>query len=119
MNIEQKIVDDLAALNLPIYEQGQAPGGQLPDEFLTYYIVDTVDTVHYNNLPAFTEYQTQLNIYTTDPSRVETLRKQIMKTLISKGWTRQGVGTSGMFEDRTTYTAWFMVFYFSVKESEV
>lgn len=119
MNIEQKIVDDLAALDLPIFEQGTWTGGELPDEFITYFVADSYDTAHYDNLPAVCEFQLQVNFYTMNPENIPTTRAKISKALLQKGWTREGLGTSGTFEDRTTFAAWFMVFYFSTNDVEV
>lgn len=117
MDIEQKIIDDLAALDLPIFEQGTWTGGELPDEFLTYFIADSYDTAHYDNLPAQIEFQVQLNFYTLNPENIKTTRAEISKMLLRKGWMRDGLGTSGSFEDKTTFTAWHMVFYFAIKET--
>lgn len=119
MNIEQKLIDDLAALNLPIFEQGTMTGGELPDEFLTYFVSDSYDTAHYDNLPANCEFQIQLNIYTVNPENIQTLRAKISRLLLGAGWTRDGLGTSGSFEDRTAFAAWFMLFYFATNEVEV
>lgn len=115
-SIEERIYSDLAPVGVPVFEQGQWTGGELPQEFITYYFSDSTDIRHYDNMPALCEQQAQVNIYATDPARIDVLRGQVFSALLSQGWTRQGRGYAGELDDETQRAAWFMVFYLTTKE---
>lgn len=116
MTIEERIYADLAALAVPVFEQGQWTGDDLPEEFATYYAADSTDIRHFDNVPFMTMHTMQVNIYATDPARLETLRAGASSALLGKGWTRDGRGYAGGLDDKTGLTAWHMVFYFAEKE---
>lgn len=114
--IEQRIVDDLATLGLPVFQQGDWTGGELPEEFVTYFPADSVDVAHYDGLPAYTDDLMQVNAYAVDPDSVATLRKAVSDALLAKGWTRDGRGYAGELDEKTGRAAWHMTFHYFSKE---
>ena len=115
-SIEERIFADLAPVGLAVFEQGTWAGGDLPEEFITYYFSDSTDLAHYDNLPAIAEVQAQVNVYASDPARIDVLRKAVCRALYAKGWTRDGRGYAENVNDATGRSGWFMIFYFAEKE---
>lgn len=118
MTIEQTTWDVLAGVGIEAFEQGQWAGGELPDAFATYYVADSTDVRHYDNLPTMCEFQVQVNFYARNPDELATMRKEASDAFLSSGWTRQGRGNSGGLDDKTGLWGWHMVFYLTTRESE-
>lgn len=97
-----EIFNDLAELNIPVYEQGSAPEN-LPDEYFTFSEDYTSDLVSADNTPKSIVYEFTIKYYT---NHAETLYSRLIEALAllkRKGYITTGVG----YRNETYRDTWF------------
>lgn len=96
------IFDDLQELNIPVYEEGNAPE-ELPDEYLTVSEDYTSDNLAADNEPKEILYEFTIKYYTKDANTIYTGLLGAMSLLKSKGYITTGVG----YYNTTYKNTWF------------
>lgn len=104
MEVKQLLIDTLSSFNYPIYLQGSlSEDSDYPSSFFTYFNNETSDDEFYDNQESITIWNFDLNIYSTDPSVVNstfTIAKPLLK---SAGFIVDGVGYD-VLSDSAAYT---------------
>ena len=96
------IFDDLSDLNLPVYEEGNAPEN-LPDEYFTISEDYTSDHLSADNVPKEILYEFTIKYYTKDASTIYSGLLKAMTLLKRKGYITSGVG----YFNNTYKNTWF------------
>lgn len=95
------IFDDLKALNIPVYTEGDAPS-ELPNDFYTISEDYTSDNLNGDNKPLEVLYVFTLKYYTKNPNDVYTGLNEAIDLLKNKGYLIDGVGYHSQ-----SYNGWF------------
>lgn len=98
-----KINDDLKELNIPCYEQGDAPE-ELPDEYFTFSEDYTSDNLNANNEALEHLYEFTLCFYTKNIERLYDGLNEAISLLKSKGYIISGVGYKNATYKKTWYS---------------
>lgn len=86
-----KIYEDLAELNVPIYEEGNAPE-VLPDEYFTFREDYSSDHLSADNTTKEILYEFTLKYYTTNAETIYSRMNEALQLLKSKGYITTGNG---------------------------
>ena len=86
-----KIYEDLAELNIPIFEQGNAPA-TLPNEYFTFSEDYTSDNLSADNETKEVLYEWTLRFYTKDRETIYSRLEEALALLKRKGYITTGVG---------------------------
>ena len=79
--------------NIPFrFERFDCDLSQLPDTFLTYFLVSDPPTAHYDNNEASHEVRVQVSLFYRDISVINTLPDKIIKAFTATGFKRAGCG---------------------------
>lgn len=97
-----KIFEDLAELNIPIFEEGNAPA-ELPDEYFTFSEDYTSDNLSADNATQEVLYEFTIKYYTKDASTLYSGILAAIRLLKSKGYITSGVG----YFNNTYHDTWF------------
>ena len=95
------IYNDLAGLNLPVYQQGTAPE-KLPDSFFTVWEDYSADNLNGDNAVIQIRHEWTLIYYTKDYSTVFSGLQGAIDLLKSKGYVLTGAG----YDFNGNYGAW-------------
>lgn len=106
------IYDDLGELNIPVYQEGDAPQS-LPNEFYTISEDATTDNVNGDNEVKQYLYEFTLKWYTKNRSNLYEGLNKAIELLKSKGYTISGLGYSN-----STYNATWVSRQVDVKKLE-
>ena len=109
--MKQKFIDILEK-HCPndVYLQGSMNAEEAyPDEFITFFVVQTNDLAHYDNAVHSVGWQFAVIYYSNDPTKVNTKPFQISADLKAAGFIQQGKG-SDILSDEQTHTGWAMDF---------
>ena len=118
MTVRDKIINTLESLGYEINLQGSYEIDDIPDSFITYYIASAQDLEHYNNKPAKTGYNININFYSRKMSLINTVPELISDALLTAGFTREGPGYDAGLDKDTGHYGWLMDFYL-VERKEV
>lgn len=97
-----KIYEDLAGLNIPIFEQGNAPE-TLPDEYFTFSEDYSSDHLSADNNTKEILYEFTLKYYTKNAETLYSRLIEALQLLKSKGYITSGVG----YRAETYHETWF------------
>lgn len=104
MNIPELFINTVSGLGLPTIRQGSlAPDESYPPAFFTFWNSDSLDSGHYDNLPAGIVWDFDLNCYSTDPIQIYTLMDQAAAALRAQGFIISGRGYD-VASDEVTHT---------------
>lgn len=109
--MKQKLIDVLEK-HCPnnVYLQGSMNAEEdYPDEFITFFVVQTNDLAHYDNAVLSVGWQFAVIYYSNDPTKVNTKPFQIAADLKAAGFIQHGKG-SDILSDEQTHTGWAMDF---------
>jgi len=91
INIYELTYNALAPLGYPVKEQGTYPPGTiLPETYITYFLVDSPNETHYDNVPESTTNRIQLCIYSKKPSIKQTGDKTLKSVMLPGSFLRVG-----------------------------
>lgn len=96
------IYEDLAELNIPIYEQGNAPE-DLPDEYFTFSEDYSSDHLSADNTTKEILYEFTLKYYTKNAETIYSRLIEALTLLKSKGYITTGNG----YRNETYHNTWF------------
>lgn len=97
-----EIFNDLAELNIPVFEQGSAPE-VLPDEYFTFSEDYSSDHVSADNTTKEILYEFTLRYYTKNAETLYSRLIEALQLLKSKGYITTGVG----YRCETYRETWF------------
>lgn len=93
MNVRDTLINALVPLGYEIALQGSyADEEPLPESFITYFIIDSVDKSFYDDAPKMSDYRIQLVFYSKKMSLVKTVPDLIYQSLKAVGFIRTGKG---------------------------
>jgi len=98
MDIRDRVCDTLKPLGVDVVQQGSFPDEELPAKVITYWVVASPDTRHYNGRIAMTIPKIQIAFYSNDPSELLTLPDQISNMLLAAGFHRDGNWRDAAYE---------------------
>ena len=104
------LISLLETLGYPVIRQGSlADDEPYPSTFITFWVGDTEDGVHYDNKPSCYWWTFEINIYSNDPTLLETEATKIKELLQNNGYQQNGKGYDAA-SDEPTHTGWGMIF---------
>lgn len=81
------------------------PDAKYPDTLITFLIIDSYNAADFDNETALTAFTATVNVYSVDPSIVQTLSDDIRKKLKAAGFIPDGRGRD-LNSSENNYTAW-------------
>lgn len=85
--MEDTLISLLETFGFPVIRQGSlAPNQAYPDTFFTFWNNDETGESFYDNQTASVDYEYDINVYSTDPSRVYDLQASARSLLKQNGW---------------------------------
>lgn len=93
MDVKQLLIDTLASFNYPIYLQGTlSDEDSVPPSFFTFFNNSTMDDAFYDNTETETIWDFDLNIYSSDPTVVNSALLEAKPLLKAAGFIVDGKG---------------------------
>lgn len=98
------LIKTLEPFGYPIFLQGSlAKDEKYPDSFFTFWNNDTSDGSHYDDTPANYVWNFDLNFYSTDPDKVNSILLEAKQKLIENDFIVSGKGYD-IASDEPTHT---------------
>lgn len=102
--MEDKLIEILETLGYPVIRQGSlAPDKEYPDNFFTFWNNDSPDHSHYDNAEYGTEWDFDVNFYSTDPEKTYKILADARIKLKQNRWIIPGKGYD-VASDEVTHT---------------
>ena len=93
MDVKGLLIETLQSFNYPIYLQGSlSDDDEYPDSFFTFFNNGTSDDRFYNNTETCVIWDLDLNIYSIDPSIVNSTLRTVKPLLKAAGFIVEGLG---------------------------
>lgn len=110
--MEDKLIEILETFGYPVIRQGSlGPDEEYPDSFFTFWNNDSPDHAHYDNAEYGTEWDFDVNFYSTDPEKTYKVLADARIELKQNKWIIPGKGYD-VASDEVTHTGRGMrVFY--------
>lgn len=110
--MEDKLIEILETFSYPVIRQGSlGPDEEYPDSFFTFWNNDSPDHAHYDNAEYGTEWDFDVNFYSTDPEKTYKVLADARIKLKQNKWIVPGKGYD-VASDEVTHTGRGMrVFY--------
>ena len=104
MLIKDLFIDTISSFGYPVLLQGSmSEDDKYPDNFFTFYNNDTAGGAFYDNKENQTEWDFDLNFYSNDPEKVNTILVQAKALLKDAGFKVDGKGHD-VASDEPTHT---------------
>lgn len=85
--MEDALITILESFNYPVFRQGSmSDDDAYPETFITFWNNDSPDHSHYDNDEYGTEWDFNVYVYSSDPSRTYSLLDEIRAELKTNGW---------------------------------
>lgn len=102
--MEDNLIQILEALGYPVIRQGSlSPDEEYPDSFFTFWNNDSPDHAHYDNAEYGTEWDFDVNFYSTDPEKTYKVLADARIKLKQNKWIVPGKGYD-VASDEVTHT---------------
>lgn len=102
--MEDNLIQILEALGYPAIRQGSlSPDEEYPDSFFTFWNNDSPDHAHYDNTEYGTEWDFDVNFYSTDPEKTYKVLADARIKLKQNKWIIPGKGYD-VASDEVTHT---------------
>lgn len=102
--LEDLLIEKLKSFGFPVKRQGSlAENEPYPDSFFTFWNVEAFGDSFYDNLEHRTNWQFDVNFYSTDPALVYTMLLEAKTVLLAAGFTVSGKGYD-VTSDEITHT---------------
>lgn len=110
--MEDELIEILETFGYPVVRQGSlGPDEEYPDSFFTFWNNDSPDHAHYDNAEYGTEWDFDVNFYSTDPEKTYQVLADARIKLKQNKWIIPGKGYD-VASDEVTHTGRGMrVFY--------
>lgn len=96
------LLDILKSFEYPVYRQGSMSDKKVyPETFLTFWCNDTPDHAHYDNAEYLTDYDFNVYVYSSKPSKVYELIAAVRAKLKESGWSVPSKGFDAMSDEKT------------------
>lgn len=104
VDVKQLLIDTLAPFGYPIYLQGSLGADEAyPATFFTFWNNETNDAAFYDNGETETIWVFDLNVYSSDPSVVNSVLREAKGMLKAVGFIVDGLGYD-LVSDEPTHT---------------
>lgn len=91
--MEEKLITVLESFGYPVWRQGsQAENETYPDDFFTFWNVDSYDTSQYDGKTCGIRWDFDVNFYSTNPTRTYCVLESARKKLKAQGFVISGRG---------------------------
>lgn len=102
--MEDNLIQILETLGYPVIRQGSlSPDEEYPDSFFTFWNNDSPDHSHYDNAEYGTEWDFDVNFYSTDPEKTYKVLADARIKLKQNKWIIPGKGYD-VASDEVTHT---------------
>lgn len=102
--MEDALIEILESFNYPVYRQGSMSNDSVyPATFITFWNNDSLDHSHYSNTEYGTNWDFEVNVYSSDSELTYSVLKDIRNALKSAGWVVVGKGHD-IVSDEATHT---------------
>ena len=104
VDVKQLFIDEIETFGYPVMLQGTlAEDEQYPESFFTFWNNSTYDREFYDNVGYAVVWDFDLNFYSTDAEKVNTMLKSAKAALKKRGFIIDGVGYD-IVSDEPTHT---------------
>lgn len=102
--MEDCLIELLSSFGYEVFRQGSlAEDAPYPDSFFTFWNNDSADHAHYDNEDYGTEWDFDVNFYSTDPEKTYQVLADARKLLKQNKWIIPGKGHD-VASDEATHT---------------
>lgn len=102
--MEDKLIEILETFGYSVVRQGSlGPDEEYPDSFFTFWNNDSPDHAHYDNAEYGTEWDFDVNFYSTDPEKTYQVLADARIKLKQNKWIIPGKGYD-VASDEVTHT---------------
>ena len=85
--MEDALISILEKFNVPVYRQGSMSNDEAyPDTFFTFWNNESQDHAHYDNADYGTDWDFDVNVYSTNPPLTYSLLEDAREALKAEGW---------------------------------
>ena len=102
--MEDNLIQILESLGYPVYRQGSmSDEDTYPETFFTFWNNESLDHAHYDNSEYGTDWNFDVNVYSSDPSLTYSVLNEARALLKAAGWIISGKGYD-IASDEATHT---------------
>ncbi len=110
--MEDNLISILESFGFPVLRQGSlSDDEEYPDNFFTFWNIDSPDHSHYNNNDYGTDWAYDVNFYSNDPENTYNILATARATLKAAGWIVNGKGYD-VTSDEISHTGRGMEVYY-------
>lgn len=113
--VEDVLIEILTELGYPVLRQGSLSFDEnYPEHFFTFWNNDTSDHSHYNNSEYGTDWDFDINFYSTNPEKTYSVLAEARTRLKENGWVIPGRGYDVKSDEITHTGRGLRAFYLQV-----
>lgn len=102
--MEDNLIEVLSSFGYPVYRQGSMSNDEIyPETFFTFWNNDSLDHSHYDNAEYGTEWDFDVNIYSSNPELTYSVLANARIALKAAGWIIPSKGYD-VASDEATHT---------------
>lgn len=102
--MEDNLITILESFGYPVYRQGSMSNDAVyPATFITFWNNDSLDHSHYDDTEYGTNWDFEVNVYSSDPELTYSVLAEIRKALKAASWVVVGKGHD-VVSDEATHT---------------
>lgn len=102
--MEDNLIEALSSFGYPVYRQGSMSNDEsYPETFFTFWNNNSTDHSHYDDENYGTEWDFDVNVYSSNPESVYTILANARIALKQAGWIISGQGYD-VASDEATHT---------------
>lgn len=114
--MEDNLIKVLASFGYPVYRQGSMSNDEIyPETFFTFWNNDSLDHSHYDNAEYGTEWDFDVNIYSSNPELTYSVLANARVALKAAGWTIPSKGHDVASDEATHIGRGLNAIYLQVK----
>lgn len=113
--MEDKLIEILESFGYPVIRQGSlAPDKAYPESFFTFWNNDSPDHAYYDNNEYGTDWDFDVNFYSTDPQKTYNVLADARVKLKQNKWIVPGKGYDVASDEVTHIGRGMRVFYLKI-----
>lgn len=114
--MEDNLIKVLASFGYPVYRQGSMSNDEIyPETFFTFWNNDSLDHSHYDNAEYGTEWDFDVNIYSSNPELTYSVLANARVALKAAGWIIPSKGYDVASDEATHIGRGLNAIYLQVK----
>lgn len=114
--MEDNLIKVLASFGYPVYRQGSMSNDEIyPETFFTFWNNDSLDHSHYDNAEYGTEWDFDVNIYSSNPELTYSVLANARVALKAAGWIIPSKGHDVASDEATHIGRGLNAIYLQVK----